>query len=89
MPVGSATKNVDPDATGKLEITFHPSGRGGGAKLYYAGELAATAFTRKLPGVKPREEEIADAIRMMRDGYAHATRSMHALIILFLWERFG
>jgi hypothetical protein len=85
----SATKNLEPDATGKLEITFDPYGRGGGPKLYYAGELAATAFTRNLPGVKSRGDEIADAIRMMRDGYAHATRSMHALIILFLWERFG
>jgi hypothetical protein len=27
-------------------------------------------------------------IRMMRDGYAHAAKSMHSLIILFLWERF-
>ena len=85
----SATKNVESDATGKIEITFDPYGRGGGAKLYYAGELAATAFTRNLPGVKPRGAEIADAIKMMSEGYAHATRSMHALIILFLWERFG
>jgi hypothetical protein len=74
---------------GKIEITFHPFGLGGGPKLYYAGELAATAFTRHLPGVKSRSEEIEDAIKMFRDGYAHATGSMHALIILFLWERFG
>jgi hypothetical protein len=55
----------------RLEITFDVSQRGGGAKLHYAGEIAATAFTMKLPGLKPREEEIGEAIRMMRDGYAH------------------
>ncbi len=82
----SATKNIDSDATGKLEITFDPDGSGGGTKLYYAGELAATAFTQRLPGGK---DQNADAIRMVRDGYSHAARSMHALIILFLWERFG
>lgn len=85
----SATVNVDPGAVGKLEIKFDALGKGGGPKLFFAGELAATAFTRRLPGVKPRPEEIKDAIVMMRDGYAHATRSMHALIILFLWERFA
>jgi hypothetical protein len=42
-----------------------------------------------LPGVKERGEEIADAIRMIRDGYAHATKAMHALIIVFLWDRFA
>jgi hypothetical protein len=82
----SATAHVD--ASGKLEITFDALQRGGGAKLHYAGEIAATAFTMKLPGFKPREEEIGEAIRMIRDGYAHAAKSMHSLIILFLWERF-
>jgi hypothetical protein len=85
----SATFNVEPDAIGKLEIKFDALRKGGGPKLYFAGELAATAFTRRLPGVKPGAEQIKDAIIMMRDGYAHATRSMHALIILFLWERFA
>jgi hypothetical protein len=84
-----ATANLHPDATSSLEIVFHPSGGGGGPKLFYAGEIAATAFTKVLPGVKPRQEEIEDTIRMIRDGYAQATRSMHALILLFLWDRFG
>ena len=82
----SATAHVE--ASGKLEITIDPLQRGGGAKLHYAGEIAATAFAMKLPGVRPREDEISEAIRMMRDGYAHATKSMHSLIVLFLWERF-
>ena len=43
---------------------------------------------KNLPGIKPRKEEVEDAIQMIRDGYAHATKSMHALVVLFLWERF-
>ena len=82
-----ATANLHTDATSSLEIVFHPSG-GGGPRPYYAGEIAATAFTKVLPGVKPRQEEIGDTIRMIRDGYRQATRSMHALILLFLWDRF-
>jgi hypothetical protein len=84
-----ATAHVQPDAVGKLEITFDTVRRGGGAKLHYAAEIAATAFVKSLPGIKPHQEEINDAIGMIRDGYAHATKSAHALIILFLWERFG
>jgi len=84
-----ATANVDPNAIGKLEVVFDPSRRGGGTKLHYAGEIAATAFTKYLPGIKPRQEEIEDAICVIRDGYAHLTKAMHALVVLFLWGRFG
>lgn len=84
----SATKNIEPDAIGKIEVVFDAYGRGG-PKLYYAGEIAATAFTKSLPGVKTRQEEVEVAIRMARDGYASATSAMHALVILFLWDRFG
>jgi hypothetical protein len=84
-----ATANVDPNAIGKLEVIFDKSRRGGGPKLHYAGEIAATAFTKHLPGIKPRQEEIGDAIRMIRDGYDHLTKAMHALVILFLWDHFG
>jgi hypothetical protein len=83
-----ATRNVHSDAIAKLEVTFDPSGEGGGPKLYYAGEIAATAFTRHLPGIKAKAEEIKDVICMIRDAYSHATQAMHALIIVFLWERF-
>jgi hypothetical protein len=83
-----ATANVDPDAVGKLEVTFDKSRQGGGSKLHYAGEIAATAFTKHLPAIKPRQEEIGDTIRMIRDGYAHLTKAMHALVVLFLWDRF-
>ena len=69
-------------------MIFDHARGGAGPKLHYAGEIAATAFARSLPGIKSREEEISDAIRMIRDGYEHAVHSMHALIILFLWERF-
>jgi hypothetical protein len=61
-----ATTNVQSDAVGRLEITFDHVRGGGGAKLHYAGELAATAFTKSLSKSKPREQEIADAIKMIR-----------------------
>ena len=84
-----ATANADPNAIGKLEVIFDKSRRGGGPKLHYAGEIAATAFTKHLPGIKPRQEEIEDGIGMIRHGYAHLTKAMHALVVLFLWDRFG
>ena len=46
-----ATANVDPDAVGKLEVTFDKSRQGGGSKLHYVGEIAATAFAKHLPGM--------------------------------------
>ena len=83
-----ATSHIEPAAIAKIEVTFHPSGKGGGVKLHYAGELAATAFTKSLPGIKPRSEEIEDAIRMIAEAYAYATGALHALAIAFLWDRF-
>ena len=83
-----ATRHAEPDTIAKLEITFHPSGKGGGAKLHYAGEIAATAFTRSLPGSKPLAEEIKGVICTIREAYAQATGAMHALVVAFLWDRF-
>lgn len=83
-----ATSHAETDAIAKIEVTFHPSGKGGGVKLHYAGEIAATAFTKSLPGIKPRSEEIEDAIRMVAEAYAYATGALHALAIAFLWNRF-
>jgi hypothetical protein len=54
-----------------------------------AGEIAATAFAETLPGVKPRQEEIDKTIRMVKESYRHATASMHALLVEFLWDRFA
>lgn len=85
----SATTSLHPEASGKLKITFDAEGRGGGPLLYYAGEIAATAFTKALPGLRSRQDEISEAIQTIRDGYAYATKAMHALIILFLWDRFA
>jgi hypothetical protein len=84
----AATAHVEADTIGKLEITFDKLRRGGGPKLHYAGEIAAAAFTKTLPGIKSRQGDIEDAIKMMRDAYVHAANSMHALIIIFLWDRF-
>jgi hypothetical protein len=83
-----ATRHAERDAIAQIEITIHPSGKGGGAKLHYAGEIAATAFTKSLPGRKPRLEEIEDVICTIRDAYVHATQAMHALVVAFLWDRF-
>jgi len=88
MPPRLRPETFTQDAMSRLEIIFHPSGKGGGPKLHYAGEVAATAFTKTLPGLKPRAEEISDTIQMIHDAYSHATQAMHALIVLFLWDRF-
>jgi hypothetical protein len=76
------------DAIGKLEVTLDHAKRGGGPKLHYAGELAATAFVKILPGIKTRDEELKDTIQTIAAAYGEATRAMHALLLLFLWDRF-
>ena len=58
-----ATTHFEADAIGKLEIKYHNSGQGGGPKLYYAGEVAAVAFTRHLLGNKPRSEKLSDVMQ--------------------------
>jgi hypothetical protein len=85
----AATENLQSEAWSRLEITFDRYGEGGGPKLHYAGDIAATAFTKSLPGLKARETEIQETIRTIRDSYHHATLSMHVLLILFLWDRFA
>jgi hypothetical protein len=82
-----ATAHVATDAVEKLEIAFHPYKSGGGAKLHYAGEIAAVAL-RSFQQNKPRDEELDDIIGMITDAHAHAVLAMYALVILFLWDRF-
>jgi hypothetical protein len=84
-----AATHFEPDAIGKLEIKYHNSGQGGEPKLYYAGEVAAVAFTRHLLGNKPRSEKLSRVMQTANEAYYHATSSMHALILLFLWDRFA
>jgi hypothetical protein len=83
-----ATTYLETDVVGKLKITFDDRRRGGGAELHYVGEIVATAFAKALPGIQGREDEIQDAIQMIRKGYHHAAHTMQTLIILFLWDRF-
>ena len=89
VAAAQATARMESDAVGTLKITFDVARQGGGLKLHYAGEIAVTAFAQSLPGIKPRPEEIEEAIRMIRDAYPHATESMNSLVILFLWDRFA
>ena len=43
-----AVRNFESEATGVIELVAHPSGRGAGWKLRFAGEIAATALLRRL-----------------------------------------
>jgi hypothetical protein len=82
-----AVEHLRPDACGKLTITFHKSGRGGGCELHFAGELAATALCRSLPA-GDTQSEIASLIKIVREGYHHATSAVHHTVALHLWPRF-
>jgi hypothetical protein len=83
-----ATSHLSADPTEKLEIFAAPFLSGGAVKLHYAGEIAAVAFTKNFPGVKPSNAELDDVIKIITDGHGHAVLAVQALILLFLWDRF-
>jgi hypothetical protein len=57
------------------------------SKLRGASRIAAAEFAGSAPASTLGPEAIKDAICMIRDGYAHATQAMHALVAAFVWER--
>ncbi|MCU1340273.1 MAG: hypothetical protein JWO19_5854 [Bryobacterales bacterium] len=82
-----AVQNLLPDVFGSLEIAHYESGRGG-AKLFFASEIAATAVLRHVKG----DGNQAKARKMMRRaivGYRHAVRAVDCIIATYLWGRFG
>lgn len=83
-----ATSNVPSEWTSKLEIVFDRSMRAE-PKYHYAKQIVAGAIVKSLSNDRPVEEEYKQAIRTIRDCYSSAAEAMHALVLAFLWERFG
>ncbi len=68
-------------------IEFHP-GQAGGAQTSDTGQSAAPALARSLPAIEVSRDRIKDALNTIRDGYAHATQAIHALVAAFVRDRF-
>lgn len=81
-----AIKHLLPDASGCLEVRFFQTG--GGAKLGFATELAATGTLCHVPG----SSIPAKARRLYRHalvGYRMAVRAVDCIMVMYLWDRFG
>jgi len=81
-----AIASLLPDATGSLEVAFND--KGGGAKLFFANEIVATAALRHVPG----STILAKCRRLFRHalvGYRKATWAVDCISAFYLWERFG
>jgi hypothetical protein len=81
-----ALKHLLPDAAGCIEVRF--SKTGGGAKLGFTTELAATGTLCHVPG----SSIPAKARRLYRHalvGYRMAVRAVDCVTVMYLWDRFG
>jgi hypothetical protein len=81
-----AISNLLPDAVGNIEIAFYNGG--GGAKLHFANEIAATAVLWNVRGAT----STARAHKMMRHAlvaYRHAAFAVDCVTSTYLWDRFG
>jgi hypothetical protein len=81
-----AVEGLLPDAVGALEVIL--TRNGGGAKLLFASEIAATGTLRHVRG----DTHKAKARRMIRHAvvaYRKAARAVDCIIVNYLWEKFG
>lgn len=67
-------------------VEFHPA-RAGGAPTSDAGQSTAPALARSLPAIEVSGEQIKDGLNTIRDGYAHATEAIHALVAAFVRDQ--
>jgi hypothetical protein len=74
--------HLDTDAVGKMEI------RGRHIHLHFAGELAATAAARHLPG-RDGQQKFGALMKKCVAGYKQATTCVHSIAVIHLWARFG
>jgi hypothetical protein len=85
-----AVENLGSTATSKIEMIHHAQKPGRPEfRLNFAGELAASAFVRHLPGATVEEQVETFFQDVLVQGYRHATSSVHVLATLHLWPRFG
>jgi hypothetical protein len=81
-----AIENLLPDAIGSMEVAFYDGG--GGAKLFFASELAATAALRNVRASTSQ----AKARKMLRHSlvaYRHAAWAVDCITTTYLWDKFG
>lgn len=82
-----AVANIPANAVGRVEV--ETTMKGNAPKLCFAGEVAATAMLRHLPG-----SDTAEKVRSFYHGHIliasrHATNATHILTIEYLFPRFG
>ena len=82
-----AVKHLLPDAYGALEVAIYGD-RGGGAKLGFASEIAATALVRNLHG-NDTQEKARRLMRIAVVAYRHAVHAVDGITVAYLWDRFG
>lgn len=80
-----AVRNMDPGAVGSMEICEYSGG--GGAKLHFAGEVAATVVLSQVRGHTP-EQKVRRMSKVSLIGYHHAVRAVDCLTVSLLWDRF-
>lgn len=83
-----AVEHLEPTSVGKIEIDFNPM-HSANMKFHFVAEIAATAFTRHLPGDDTEEKVQWLFNEVLVPGYGHATESVQVLAALELWPRFG
>ena len=74
------------DAIGRLERADYT--KGGGAKLFFASELAATAVLRNIRG-KTSGAKASKLLRYAVVGYRHSVWAVDCITHNYLWPRFG
>jgi hypothetical protein len=84
-----AISNLLPDAIGTSEFIYDHHNVPRDPRLHFAGEIAATASLKHLSGANA-EEKVAGFIKgLVVEAYRHAAQSVHVLVALYLWPRFG
>jgi len=88
-----AIKSLRPDAVGTIEVN-DVTMRGTvitECRLRFAGEIAATATLRSLPGStddESLEKEYIRLVKVVGDGYEHATLATTVVVVNRMWDRF-
>jgi hypothetical protein len=86
-----AIANFRTDVQGKFELTRYDT-RGAGMRVYFAGEIAATATFRNLPGEETKEASGVRYRRLLRivtTGWKYGTQSTNCIAAHYLWARFA
>jgi hypothetical protein len=83
-----AVRNLSPKV-GKIEFRYDVRNLPSDPRLHFAGEIAASAFLRHLPGVSV-EQQVGGFIKnVLVEGYRHAANCVQIILVLHLWPRFG